>query len=357
HTTAISCWLVLSNPNTLPPQPFISSSLSPSAAFELIIFSTAKEKTIPEAEKDCIVISPRFRDRSKRMEEAPSNEDHEDIPVPINTSYGGPHAHLIHTHHHRHNYDPLSLNPPAATFPPPPPPAAALTTLVDDQKTRSSSNVRYRECLKNHAASIGGTATDGCGEFMPSGEQGTIEALTCSACTCHRNFHRKQQQQLHSSSSPLLLLPFHHRRHMITSFNMPGGGSLSDSDDHDRLQEVDDDDGGASGVGLCHATTQKRYRTRFSVEQKEKMLEFAEGVGWKIQNQEDDGVVQRFCNEIGVKRRVLKVWMHNNKHHHNHANSSNQHGGAAAFAVDGAVTAAPAATFTTSVAHPSATTT
>ncbi|CAI0438516.1 unnamed protein product [Linum tenue] len=87
------------------------------------------------------------------------------------------------------------------------------------------------------------------------------------------------------------------------------------------------------------------------------MLEFAEGVGWKIQNQEDDGVVQRFCNEIGVKRRVLKVWMHNNKHHHNHANSSNQHGGAAAFAVDGAVTAAPAATFTTSVAHPSATTT
>ncbi|CAI0438512.1 unnamed protein product [Linum tenue] len=292
------------------------------------------------------------------MEEAPSNEDHEDIPVPINTSYGGPHAHLIHTHHHRHNYDPLSLNPPAATFPPPPPPAAALTTLVDDQKTRSSSNVRYRECLKNHAASIGGTATDGCGEFMPSGEQGTIEALTCSACTCHRNFHRKQQQQLHSSSSPLLLLPFHHRRHMITSFNMPGGGSLSDSDDHDRLQEVDDDDGGASGGGGGGVGTgKKRYRTRFSVEQKEKMLEFAEGVGWKIQNQEDDGVVQRFCNEIGVKRRVLKVWMHNNKHHHNHANSSNQHGGAAAFAVDGAVTAAPAATFTTSVAHPSATTT
>ncbi|CAL1385169.1 unnamed protein product [Linum trigynum] len=306
------------------------------------------------------------------MEEASSNEDHEDIPVPINTSYGGPHAHLIHTHHHRHNYDPLGLNPPAVEFPPPPAAmnnntTTALATLVDDQKTRSrsSSNVRYRECLKNHAASIGGTATDGCGEFMPSGEQGTIEALTCSACTCHRNFHRKQQ----------LLLPFHHRRHMITSFNMPGG-SLSESDDHDGLLEVDDDDGGAvykltspsslkmvavtmagSAAATSHrrpygngnggegvAAGKKRYRTRFSVEQKEKMLEFAEGVGWKIQNQDDD-VVQRFCQEIGVKRRVLKVWMHNNKH----ANSSNQHGGV--------VTAAAAATFTTSVAHPSATTT
>ncbi|KAI4375508.1 hypothetical protein MLD38_013368 [Melastoma candidum] len=37
--------------------------------------------------------------------------------------------------------------------------------------------VRYRECLKNHAASMGGNATDGCGEFMPIGEEGTIEAL------------------------------------------------------------------------------------------------------------------------------------------------------------------------------------
>ena len=26
----------------------------------------------------------------------------------------------------------------------------------------------YRECLKNHAASLGGHALDGCGEFMPS---------------------------------------------------------------------------------------------------------------------------------------------------------------------------------------------
>uniref|UniRef100_A0A0A9DVM4 ZF-HD dimerization-type domain-containing protein n=1 Tax=Arundo donax TaxID=35708 RepID=A0A0A9DVM4_ARUDO len=43
------------------------------------------------------------------------------------------------------------------------------------------------------------------------------------------------------------------------------------------------------------------------------MLEFAERVGWRLQKL-DDAMVQAFCQEIGVKRRVLKVWMHNNKH-------------------------------------------
>lgn len=41
-------------------------------------------------------------------------------------------------------------------------------------------------------------------------------------------------------------------------------------------------------------------------------MEFAEKVGWRIPR-EDDAEVQRFCGEIGVKRQVLKVWMHNNK--------------------------------------------
>ncbi|KAL0387260.1 UNVERIFIED_CONTAM: Zinc-finger homeodomain protein 4 [Sesamum radiatum] len=36
--------------------------------------------------------------------------------------------------------------------------------------------------LKNYAAVTGGNAADGCGESMPSGEDGTLEALSCSAC-------------------------------------------------------------------------------------------------------------------------------------------------------------------------------
>ncbi|KAL6178071.1 hypothetical protein ACLB2K_049591 [Fragaria x ananassa] len=70
----------------------------------------------------------------------------------------------------------------------------------DGSSRRSSSStsssvvrtVRYGECQKNHAANIGGYAVDGCREFMASGEDGTAEALTCAACGCHRNFHRRE---------------------------------------------------------------------------------------------------------------------------------------------------------------------
>ncbi|KAL6281320.1 hypothetical protein PRUPE_5G193300 [Prunus persica] len=68
-----------------------------------------------------------------------------------------------------------------------------------DSSGRSSSTsssmvrtVRYGECQKNHAANLGGYAVDGCREFMASGEEGTTEALTCAACGCHRNFHRRE---------------------------------------------------------------------------------------------------------------------------------------------------------------------
>ncbi|AQK57118.1 mini zinc finger protein 1 [Zea mays] len=69
------------------------------------------------------------------------------------------------------------------------------------QKDRSSSSssmaarskdakkvVQYRECQRNHAASIGGHAVDGCREFMASGAEGTA----CAACGCHRSFHRRE---------------------------------------------------------------------------------------------------------------------------------------------------------------------
>ncbi|KAF3678657.1 hypothetical protein FXO38_03122, partial [Capsicum annuum] len=51
------------------------------------------------------------------------------------------------------------------------------TTSVSE----TTISVRYQECLKNHAASMGGHAVDGYGEFMPSGGIGTPEALKCAA--------------------------------------------------------------------------------------------------------------------------------------------------------------------------------
>ncbi|KAL2505038.1 Mini zinc finger protein 2 [Abeliophyllum distichum] len=71
----------------------------------------------------------------------------------------------------------------------------------DSDSSKSCTNssftvrtVRYGECQKNHAANVGGYAVDGCREFMPCGEEGSSGALTCAACGCHRNFHRREVQ-------------------------------------------------------------------------------------------------------------------------------------------------------------------
>ncbi|XP_068661505.1 zinc-finger homeodomain protein 3-like [Aristolochia californica] len=168
-------------------------------------------------------------------------------------------------------------------------------------------HVRYRECLRNHAASIGGHANDGCGEFMEG------PSLKCAACGCHRNFHRKEipgcGDHLHH---PLVVYNasgrwgdkgvgnFHHAllpppHHMISAVDL--GSS--------RRSET-------ASEGDYHGSAKKRFRTKFTQEQKEKMQAFAEKLGWRIQKQ-DDGELQKFCDEVGVKRHVLKVWMHNNK--------------------------------------------
>ncbi|XP_056865191.1 mini zinc finger protein 2 [Raphanus sativus] len=76
-----------------------------------------------------------------------------------------------------------------------------LRRASPEEPCRSSSTassltargVRYGECQKNHAAAVGGYAVDGCREFMASnGEEGSVAALTCAACGCHRSFHRRE---------------------------------------------------------------------------------------------------------------------------------------------------------------------
>ncbi|KAL5786933.1 hypothetical protein ACOSP7_003882 [Xanthoceras sorbifolium] len=304
--------------------------------------------------------------------ELSSQEATGEIPIPINSTYGHGHTHMIHHNPAPHHIIPATNNGQNVI--------SSSTTLDhhhqdhhQEQQHHVNNNivpykkmVRYKECLKNHAASMGGNATDGCGEFMPSGEEGTIEALNCSACNCHRNFHRKEiEGEPYTSScdnNNFSLYPHHHHNlnrvgsrkvilghphnkgilppealgyptratphQMIMSYNIGGGGGGGGSvpSESDEMEDVVVGGGGGGGNGggglvrpvvlhhhhqLHHA--RKRHRTKFTQEQKEKMLNFAEKVGWKIQKQEES-VVQQFCQEIGVKRRVLKVWMHNNKH-------------------------------------------
>ncbi|XP_068636826.1 zinc-finger homeodomain protein 1-like [Aristolochia californica] len=182
-----------------------------------------------------------------------------------------------------------------------------------------TSGGRYRECLKNHAVSIGGHAVDGCGEFMAAGEEGTLDALKCAACNCHRNFHRKEtdgEVYHHQPFSPYYRTPAgylhvapHHRPPALALPSTSGGGGGAHSrDDQDDVSNPSSGGGGCGGP-----STKKRFRTKFTPEQKDKMLAFAERVGWRIQKH-DEAAVQQFCNETSVKRHVLKVWMHNNKH-------------------------------------------
>lgn len=270
------------------------------------------------------------------MEFHQEQEQEEDMPLPINSTYGQNHILPLPLHHQKASARDVSTS----TIAPPPSSSSSMLMVV-----------RYKECHKNHAASIGGKATDGCGEFMPFGEEGTLKSLTCSVCNCHRNFHRKEIEgdcNYHTAPSHLrrfdlgngknLILQGHHPKGvvgtesfkgpppMVMSYNMAMGlgmGSFpSDAAD-------DQEDGGfMSRYPLLaqaqqaqapqppqppmHQVVKKRFRTKFTQEQKEKMVNFADKVGWKMQRQEES-VVQEFCQEIGIKRRVLKVWMHNNK--------------------------------------------
>ncbi|KAG4908423.1 hypothetical protein JHK86_056907 [Glycine max] len=143
--------------------------------------------------------------------------------------------------------------------------------------------IRYKECLKNHAAAIGGNATDGCGEFMAAGEEGTLEALKCSACNCHRNFHRKEIESSDSNAIPLMIIPDTTQiiRPILAHLSPNKSGSISPSDLSD---EKENEDGMMiKEVENPNEKVKKRFRTKFTQEQKEKMLAFAERAGWRIQ--------------------------------------------------------------------------
>ncbi|KAF2291912.1 hypothetical protein GH714_036085 [Hevea brasiliensis] len=200
--------------------------------------------------------------------------------------------------------------------------------------------VSYKECLKNHAATLGGLALDGCGEFMPRPIAATPDptSLKCAACGCHRNFHRRETHTHHpppptaalywtsspnpgqtisgpspSPNSPASPTPqqsvYPSAPHMLLALST-GHSGLFDENHHQNPT-------------VMNPHGRKRARTKFTEEQKEKMLVFAEKLGWKMLRGSEDKVVDEFCSEVGVKRNVFKVWMHNNKQRKEKDNSHN----------------------------------
>lgn len=220
----------------------------------------------------------------------------------------------------------------------------AAAAVVEPQSHSQKKPIRYRECLKNHAVGIGGHAVDGCGEFLPAGAEGTLDALKCAACNCHRNFHRRETNNhnggvvsdpgFHFHHHPPLAIthpafyrtptgylhvaPQQHPTSSTRPLALPStsGGGYSSREEQEDMSNMNSGGGGGGGGGgifMSSSSSKKRFRTKFSQEQKDKMLEMAERLGWRIQKQ-DEEEVQQLCNELGIRRHVLKVWMHNNKH-------------------------------------------
>ncbi|KAG6398855.1 hypothetical protein SASPL_140326 [Salvia splendens] len=197
-----------------------------------------------------------------------------------------------------HTSNPLSFTNGAKRRHPPPPPIA----------------VAYNECMKNHAAGIGGHALDGCGEFMPPPLSTTAvppSALTCAACGCHRNFHRRDPE---SPTSAAITPPFLDFRHppLPKRFSLSPPPATALPQPHVRFSSADDHYPAPVTPTVENPIGRKRFRTKFSQIQKEKMRSFSVKLGWKMQKS-NDAAVKEFCNEIGVSKGVLKVWMHNNK--------------------------------------------
>ncbi|RZR76660.1 hypothetical protein BHM03_00001521 [Ensete ventricosum] len=190
------------------------------------------------------------------------------------------------------------------------PTTVAKTSTITAATNAAYISTKYKECLRNHAAALGGHVVDGCGEFMPSGDADTPEALKCAACGCHRSFHRRESDRSTGAANsyyhgttrlPLLLPPPHPQAHPHHQKQFQLGGFSSSPSTAVRGTSGFVHFGGSNPSGSGGTTTEssseerlntgtptpitiprKRFRTKFTAEQKENMLAFAERVGfWK----------------------------------------------------------------------------
>ncbi|KAJ0253645.1 ZF-HD homeobox protein [Hirschfeldia incana] len=165
-------------------------------------------------------------------------------------------------------------------------------------RTRGDQETKYKECQKNHAVSTGGHVVDGCCEFMPGGEEGTLGALSCVACKCHRSFHRNQDYgHIKSTQEELISPAFYSCGSLYKAMIQSRGG-------YHPNQKINE-----SGLRMGK---KKRIRTKINEEQKEKMKEFAERLGWRMLKK-DEEEIDKFCRVMNLKRQVFKVWLHNRK--------------------------------------------
>ncbi|KAM3407129.1 hypothetical protein ACQJBY_000909 [Aegilops geniculata] len=235
--------------------------------------------------------------------------------------------------------------------------------------------VKYNECGRNHALASGGHVVDGCGEWMPLGDLNPVDASSykCAACGCHRSFHRKVMMERSPPLPPMVKTVLHglpqRRKEETPEDRLPGVDSDTNSDgrEYDSDATEYDSEGTeydnersvprplqpqpvyhpaqvtqppptyiSSGrhnflpralqiqrlpAQLSPApaspphgvmSERKRPRTTFTNNQKLRMEELSEHLGWRLQKRDKDFIEAR-CRDIGVSKKVFRNWMNNKK--------------------------------------------
>ncbi|GFY85342.1 homeobox protein 21 [Actinidia rufa] len=187
---------------------------------------------------------------------------------------------------------------------------------------RGETVVRYRECQHNYAARVMRYTFDGCGDFLPRGEPGTSKFMLCGVCGCHRNFHRREEMYLPRSS---------HQTSRVQLFNRPTTTAFPPPQSHNvkharvgnpptlespLTAPLDHEE--AKEIGM-----KRKRRTNFTQAQKDRMRVFSEKLGWKLKGHGKE--IHQFCEDIGITRQILKVWINNNKRLMRHGQQSSTH--------------------------------
>ncbi|XP_047083899.1 zinc-finger homeodomain protein 9-like [Lolium rigidum] len=130
-----------------------------------------------------------------------------------------------------------------------------------------------------------------------------------------RSVSPPQLQQAPPAHLPAPVAP---QPNMLLSLNAtaPPGAAQSQSP-----LPVQDSPAMAPPAHVGGAPRRKRSRTMFTAEQKHRMKELSERLGWR-QHKRNEAIMDEWCRDIGVSKGVFKVWMHNNKRNYVGGNSA-----------------------------------
>nr|CDM82019.1 unnamed protein product [Triticum aestivum] len=171
--------------------------------------------------------------------------------------------------------------------------------------------VTYMECGRNHGLASGGHVVDGCGEWMPLGDHNPADASSykCAACGCDRNFHRKsttregtEYDDKLSVYRPLQPPPAYHPARVAQQpppyiscarHSRPLGALQIQ-----RLTVQRSPVTAPPPHGVM--SERKRSRTMFTADQKLRMQELSEHLGWSLQKRDKDIIEARARTSSGT---------------------------------------------------------